>query len=118
MTNSFALASEKGEYNHKGGYTGTPGWYTIIGHHHCKKGEIGCVCTDPTKCFKTGNPPRSASECRPDLDRYGAKPASLCGHIGSAGGTGDSHHHGSGPNPIALWIAVGIPVLLILAMVL
>lgn len=123
-TNSFALASEKEEYSHKGGYIGTPGWYTIAGHHHCEKGSQGCVCTDPRKCFKTGNPPRSPFECRPDLDRYGAKPSSLCGAIGSIksvlGGGDDGGHggHHNGPSPIMLGIAVGIPLLLILAMVL
>lgn len=43
---------EKEEYEHKGGhgYLGTPGFYTSKGHHHCKKGTAGCVCTDPHKC--------------------------------------------------------------------
>lgn len=31
-------------------YRGTPGWYTAIGHHHCFKGQAGCICTDCSKC--------------------------------------------------------------------
>lgn len=70
----------------KGGYIGTPGWYTINGHHHCNMGESGCVCTDPKKCCRTGYPPRNDSECRPDLDRYGKQPKSLCSCAPYAGG--------------------------------
>lgn len=79
----------KGKYKApkgKGGYIGTPGWYTISGHHHCNMGESGCVCTDPKKCCKTGYPPRNDAECRPDLDRYGAKPKSLCNCAKGASG--------------------------------
>lgn len=44
---------EEHEHYHRhghGGYLGTPGWYTREGHHHCEKGELGCICTDPSKC--------------------------------------------------------------------
>jgi hypothetical protein len=37
------------------GYKGTRGWYTFKGHHHCTKGEPGCVCTDPSKCKVTAH---------------------------------------------------------------
>lgn len=35
---------------------GTPGWYTLSGHHHCGVSSTGtfsagCLCTDPKKCF-------------------------------------------------------------------
>lgn len=79
-------------YNYKGGkggYIGTPGWYTLNNHHHCTIGDTfdgGCVCTDPKKCCRTGNPPRNDSECRPDKDRYKPQPKSLCGCAPYAGG--------------------------------
>lgn len=31
---------------------GDPGYYTASGHHHCKKGTSGCICTDKKKCGK------------------------------------------------------------------
>jgi hypothetical protein len=37
-----------------GGYLGTPGWYTVEGHHHCDEGAPGCICTDPSKCEMRG----------------------------------------------------------------
>lgn len=62
--------SEREEYGHHkggghhhykhhgygGGYKGTRGWYTRKGHHHCTKGEPGCICTDPSKCHVIGGP--------------------------------------------------------------
>jgi hypothetical protein len=113
---SLAAKEKKGEYSYdKGGgsYIGTPGWYTIVGHHHCNKGTAGCVCTDPNKCFKTGNPPSSSSECRPDLDRYGAKPASLCRHVGAGGGIGGGGGGHGKFNPVMLGL-FAVPVLLLL----
>lgn len=54
---------------------GTPGWYTLQGHHHCAvtaQGNFsaGCLCTDPKKCFGhagTGAPYCAAhpEECAP-----------------------------------------------------
>jgi hypothetical protein len=44
------------------GYKGTPGWYTINGHHHCNKGQSGCVCTDPKKCY--GHSGTGSQYCR------------------------------------------------------
>jgi hypothetical protein len=32
---------------------GTPGWYTIPGHHHCIEGTPNCYCTDKSKCHVT-----------------------------------------------------------------
>lgn len=86
-----------------GGYAGTPGWYTFAGHHHCTKGQAGCVCTDPKKCIRTGNAPTPAF-CRPDHGRYGPGPCSLCpGGKGGCGGpaptggaTGGTYNKGGG----------------------
>ena len=35
---------------------GTPGFYTVVGHHHCLQGSAGCICTDPNKCSITTTP--------------------------------------------------------------
>jgi hypothetical protein len=103
---SFA-ASEKEEY--RGG--GDPGWYTIVGHHHCKKGQPDCVSTDPRKSIKEGVPPRSPSECRPDLDKYGKARSSDCGHVGAgSGGGGTTKSHVS---PLLVGAAIGIPLLIV-----
>lgn len=77
-----------GGYKATGGYKGMPGWYTAAGHHHCIKGEKGCVCTDPKKCLgirgtgsencKGGVCAPGPGECRPDLGRYGAGPCNDC----------------------------------------
>lgn len=32
------------------GYKGDRGFYTAHGHHHCRIGSPGCICTDPSKC--------------------------------------------------------------------
>jgi len=62
-----------------GGYGGgDPGWYTSgansssgqgwtgsAGHHHCKKGQPDCWCTDPRKCVAQGVPPTAPGECKP-----------------------------------------------------
>lgn len=79
-----------------GGYVGTPGWYSCVGHHHCQKGQPGCVCTDPGKCYgKKGTGHQACAGggcapsprfCRPDHGRYGAGPCSLC--TGGQGGCG------------------------------
>ena len=71
-----------------GGYAGTPGWYTAVGHHHCQRGQAGCVCTDPKKCLgirgtgsqlcKNGACAPGPGQCRPDLGRYGATPCADC----------------------------------------
>jgi hypothetical protein len=55
--------------------SGTPGWYTLQGHHHCSVTAQGnfapdCLCTDPKKCFGhagTGAPYCAAhpEECAP-----------------------------------------------------
>lgn len=84
-----------GGYKNTGGYKGMPGWYTAAGHHHCTKGEKGCVCTDPKKCLgirgtgsencKGGVCAPGPGECRPDLGRYGAGPCNDC-PAGTGGG--------------------------------
>ncbi len=43
------VKTEHGEH-----YKGTRGWYTAIGHHHCFKGQPGCICTDCSKCDCNG----------------------------------------------------------------
>jgi hypothetical protein len=47
-----AVQAKKGkhEYSGKGNYKGTPGFYTVRGHHHCFEGDAGCKCTDCHKC--------------------------------------------------------------------
>jgi hypothetical protein len=43
-------AKDKHEYSGHGKYKGTPGFYTVHGHHHCFEGDAGCKCTDCHKC--------------------------------------------------------------------
>jgi hypothetical protein len=43
-------AKGKHEYSGHGKYKGTPGFYTVHGHHHCFEGDAGCKCTDCHKC--------------------------------------------------------------------
>ena len=55
----------------KGGEKGTPGWYTLQGHHHCSvspTGQFGagCLCTDPKKCI--GHAGTGAQYCAAHLE--------------------------------------------------
>jgi hypothetical protein len=45
-----AKGGDKHEYSGHGKYKGTPGFYTVHGHHHCFEGDAGCKCTDCHKC--------------------------------------------------------------------
>jgi hypothetical protein len=76
--------SEKEEYSGKGGYLGTPGFYTKKGHHHCKQGSSSdCICTDAHKCTKGSHYAYAMT------DLYGA-------YQGYAREIGGHHHHGRG----------------------
>jgi hypothetical protein len=87
----YALSAN--EYAKSKGYIGTPGFYTINGHHHCTQGQPGCVSTDPKKSLKLGYK-LGPGECRPDLDKYGKAKSSDC--AGQGGGSHGGHGHGGG----------------------
>jgi hypothetical protein len=103
----YALAAE--EYAKGKKYIGTPGFYTVQGHHHCTQGQPGCVSTDPRKSIKLGYK-LGPGECRPDLDRYGKGHKDDCKGQGG-GGIADTHK--SNVSPLIIAAVIAIPAIII-----
>lgn len=111
----YAFAAE--EYaKSKGKYIGTPGFYTINGHHHCTQGQPGCVSTDPKKSIKLGYR-LGPGECRPDLDKYGKAKQSDCAGQGHGHSVGGGSGGGNGVANTGLLIAGAVGLVAIIAII-